>query len=156
MSLSEILSKLTPKTQNYEGAGVRGVSELTWQDILQAMQGVDPGKTGFMLCVYANDTQAHHFWAGLFIEVMARPDVQAWREARSEEGRRGPIKALCYLAVKEWTSQGDKWTHQRRADEIGVSRGTWNRKYSGMYQLIFEIPTYWQDEVEILLRQRLR
>lgn len=156
MSATELLSKLTPTNQRYSGAGVSGVSELTWEDVIHAMQGVDPGKTGFLLCVYGDDRQAHQFWATLFMEVMNRPDVQAWREIRSTEGRRGPIKTLCCLAVKEWISGSDVWTHQLRADEIDVSRGTWNRKYRDMYALIHRIPTYWQDDVERILKQRLR
>lgn len=155
MSISEVLSKLTPKTQNYTGAGVSGESDLTWQDILQAMHGVDPGKTGFMLCVYGNNNKAcHDFWAGLFMSAMELPTVQIWSATRRHEGYHGTVKALTRLAVKEWTESG-KWTHQRRANLIGVSRGTWNRKYRDIYKRIVAIPGYWQDEVERLLRHRL-
>lgn len=157
MSISELLSKLTPKTQNFSGAGARGISDLTWQDVLDAMEGVDPGKEGFMLCVWGNNPDAcHDFWAGLFMEAMARPDVQSWSAARRHEGYHGAVKALSRLAVKEWTEWRAKWTHQVRANEIGVSRGTWNRKYRDIYQSIYAIPGFWQDEVERLLRQRLR
>jgi hypothetical protein len=157
MSLSEILCKLTPKTQNYAGSGATGSSDLTWQDIVHAMQGVDPGKTAFMLCVYGSDTQAcHQFWAGLFMSAMELPTVRIWSSNRRHDGYHGAVKALSRLAVLEWTQGRDTWTHQRRANEIGVSRGTWNRKYRDIYQRIVDIPGYWQEEVERLLRQRLR
>jgi len=156
MSTIEIISKLTPKTQNYEGSGAIGVSDLTWQDIIQALQGVDAGMTGFVLCVYGSDKQAcHSFWAGLFMAAMDLPTVQVWSAARRHEGYHGAVKALSRLAVKEWTEGRDKWTHQRRASLIGVSRGTWNRKYRDIYRRIVGIPGFWQDEVERILKQRL-
>ena len=156
MSLSEILSKLTPKTQNYSGAGAAGVSDLTWQDVIQAIRGLEPGRTGFMLCVYGNNKQARHdFFAGLFMAAMELPTLQIWSSNMRAEGHCGAIEDLSALAVKEWTEEG-KWTHQCRADLIGVSRSTWNRKYRDVYKRIVEIPVFWQEEVERIMRQRLR
>jgi hypothetical protein len=156
MSTIEIVSKLTPKTQNYEGSGAAGISDLTWQDVVQALQGINAGVTAFVLCVYGNDRRASHgFWSGLFIAAMELPTVRNWSAERRHEGYHGAVKALSRLAVKEWTEYNVKWTHQRRANEIGVSRSTWNRKYRGVYKRIIEIPVFWQAEVERILKQRL-
>jgi len=156
MSTAELLSKLTPKTQSYTGTG-RGSSELSWQDVVQALHGIDPAMTGFMLYVFGADPQSKSdFWAGLFIEAMQRPKVQAWREARKLEGCIGEVRAICYLAVEEWGNATEKFTHASRAEFMEVSRGTWNRKYRDMYKYIYSIPVYWQDEVERIIRNRLR
>ena len=156
MSSAELLSKLTPKTQNYTGTG-SGSSGLSWQDVVQALHGLDPAMTGFMLHVFGADPHAKSdFWAGLFIEAMQRPKVQSWTKLRRQEGYHGAVKMLCYLAVKEWGNGTTKFTHAIRARYMGVSRSTWNRKYRDIYQYIYSIPVYWQNEVERILKNRLR
>jgi hypothetical protein len=164
MSTPEILSKLTPKTSSWSmGAG--GASELTWQDILLAMQGCPPEHQAFMLYVYAGDPKSRHsFFAGLFMEAMTDPAIQAWRNVRSQQkGYHRAIETLCLLAIIEWSDRYEtkhrpagRLTNQERAKFMGVSRGTWNRKYKMIYQIIVAMPAEWQSSVMRKVNKRLR
>lgn len=165
MSTAEIYSKLTPKTQSYTlGAG--GAADLTWQDILLAMQGCKPEHQAFMLYVYADDHQSRHsFFAGLFMRAMEDPTIKSWREMRKQQKLAGcgAIEALCLLAVVEWSDRRDaqgrpegRLTHEARARFMGVSRSTWNRKYKTIYQIIVSVPAGWESTVMRKVNKRLR
>lgn len=164
MSTPEILSKLTPKTQSYT-VGRGGAEALTWQDILLAMQGCQPEHQAFMLYVYSDDPQSRHsFFAGLFMEAMQDPAIIQWRENRKQQGGYyRAIETLCLLAVSEWSDRRDSkgrpagpLTHQERATFMGVSRGTWNRKYKTIYRVIVSMPINWEHAVMRKINKRLR
>jgi hypothetical protein len=156
MSTAEILSKLTPKTQSYTGVGA-SASDLGWQDILQAMRGVDAWKTSFLFYTYAADKQSRHgFFAGLFMEVMERPETQAWIRIRKQQGPyHRDVETMCVIAVNEWGS-GTPYTQKIRAGHMGVSVSTWKRRYRLIYNTILTTPLQWEDEVMRLVTKRLR
>lgn len=153
MNTPEILSKLTAKTARYEER-VGGSPDLTWQDILLALQGINPGKYGFLMHVYANDGQARHdFFAGLFMEAMQHPGVRIWLEARQGKPI-GRVERMCQLAVVEWKAGGPV-TASSRAAFMQTSRGSWNRKYRDVYRTIYAIPASWEGEIMRKVQQRL-
>ena len=159
MSTPEILSKLTAKTANYSGVGhSRGVDDLGWQDILQAMQGIDHWKISFMLYVYGDNPRGRHeFFAGLFLEVMQHPEVQAWIRHRKEQaGYHRAVETMCLLAMVEWKHWNVRIIEVDRATHMGVSLSTWKRKYKLIYQTIAAIPAEWESEVMKIVTQRLR
>lgn len=165
MSTAEILSKLTPKTQSYSLGRGSGASDLTWQDILLAMQGCQPEHQAFMLYVYGNDPKSRHsFFAGLFMEAMQDPQVLTWKEARKQHnGYYRAIETMCLLAIIEWSDRRTEQrrpagplTNQDRAEFMGVSRGTWGRKYKKIYQVIVAIPREWELSVMRKVNKRLR
>lgn len=159
MSTAEILSKLTAKTANYTGVvGGKGVDDLGWQDIVQAMQGVDHWKISFMLHVYGDNARARHeFFAGLFIEVMQRPEVQVWIRHRKEQaGYHRAIETMCLLAIIEWKHWNVRIVEVDRAQHMGVSLSTWKRKYKLIYESIVAIPAEWESEVMRIVTKRLR
>ncbi|MFT5483325.1 MAG: hypothetical protein ACI9GW_001982 [Halieaceae bacterium] len=160
MSTAEILSKLTAKTSNYEGSGVRGTGgdDLRWQDIAQAAQGIDSWKMAFMFCVYAGDSKSRYgFFAGLFMEVMERPETQLWIRHRKEQGKyiRG-VEKMCQLSITEWTHWNIVILEIDRADHMGVSLSTWKRKYKPIYEMITAIPTEWENEIMKIISKRLK
>jgi len=120
------------------------------------MRGIDPGKAGFLTFIYGNNPKGRHdFYAGLFIEVMQRPEVQLWiQQRKSQRGYKRSIESLCLLAILEWKE--GKLTNQVRAEYIEVSRGTWNRKYRDIYRYILAIPTYWESEIMRIITKRLK
>lgn len=160
MPTPEILSKLTAKTTNYNGVGnSRGVDDLGWQDLLLAMQGTEPGKFAFMMYAYADDYAARHdFFAGLFMEIMQDATTQAWIRHRKEQGGYyRAVETMCLIAVAEWRQgRGDHYTQLARARLMGVSRGTWRRKYRDIYQYILSVPSQWESEIMKITSQRLR
>ena len=155
MSTAEILSKLTPKTTDY-GSKTPDVPDHRWQDILQAMHGVDAWKTAFLLYVYGDNTLCKHgFFSGLFMEIMERPETQLWISQRREQGPyHRDIETMCQLAVDEWKSDR-KTTEEDRAIFMGVSRSTWKRKYKVIYETIVTAPKQWEDEVMKIVTERL-
>ena len=157
MSSSEIFSKCIPHTASLE-LGRGGIPEVTWTDVLLAIQGTTPEKEGFIRYVYMDDPRGRHtFFAGLFIEAMARRDVQDWiRFRKKQQNYKRDIETLVCMAIEEW-KRGKKYTYtdQTRADRFGVSRATWARKYKLIFANIAAIPAYWEDEVLRLVRKRL-
>jgi len=150
MSTLEILAKAAAKTPRYD-LFESGHGDLTWQDVLQALQGVSLAKTSFALFLITDDkTCRHYFWAGLFMDVMQHWWLREWSDRHV-----GAVQGLCRIAVSEW-GDGKRYSDTKRAELMGVSRGTWYRKYRDVYPDIYEIPKEWQLELEQLLRQRLR
>ncbi|MCP4470165.1 MAG: hypothetical protein GY815_05680 [Gammaproteobacteria bacterium] len=152
MSTLELLAKAAGKTPRYGDLLAGGHGDITWQDVLQALQGVSLAKTSFALYLIVDDkTCRHYFWAGLFMEVMQRPELVARPDLRQP----GEVEALCQLAVMEWGGH-EKYSNTKRAAAMNVSRGTWYRRHKDTYHEIYKIPGVWQLELEQLLRQRLR
>lgn len=159
MSTAEILSGLTAQTVKYQSNTSQ--SETSWQDILLAMQGLEPGKTGFMLYVYGGHDhrhEHHNFYAGLLMEVLQRPEILLWREHRKQQpGYNRNIERMVLMTIIEWReASAIKCTAQHRAQCMGVSLSTWKRKYKQVYQTIMAIPAYWEDEVMRMVNKRLR
>ncbi|MDH3376154.1 MAG: hypothetical protein OEQ39_04190 [Gammaproteobacteria bacterium] len=154
MITPEILSQLTAKTCRYS---IDISDEPIRQDIILSMQGIDPGKTAFMFYVYTGDIQSRHaFFATLFMEVMQDPATQAWIRNRKHQGGYYPsIEALCLIAIMEWGAER-AYTQEGRAKLMGVSRGTWCRKYRDIYQYIFSVPSRWEREIIKIVADRLR
>lgn len=150
MSTIEILAKAAAKTPRYD-ASAGGFGDLTWQDVLQALQGVNLAKTSFALFLITGDKSCkHYFWAGLFMEALARRHIYLWSKQHTRA-----VDALCALAVMEW-GDSRKYTQARRAALMGVSRSAWRRKYRSIYHEIRAIPDDWRRELEGVLRNRLR
>lgn len=157
MSTAEILSKLTPKTVNYTGIST-GSPDLGWQDILHAMHGVDHWKISFMLYVYGDNAQCRHeFFAGLFMEIMERPEVQAWiRHRKEQSGYHRAIETMVLLAIIEWKHWNVGIFEIDRANHMGVSLSTWKRKYKLIYKTIITTPAQWESEVMRIVTKRLK
>jgi hypothetical protein len=153
MNTAAILSSLT-HTRPRDGVVV--VGRAPWQDVLQSMQGIAPWKTAFMFFRYAGDIQSRHsFFAGLFMEVMERPETKAWILQRREQGGYyRAIETLCLIAIME--CGGKPYTQQVRAKLMGVSLSTWKRKYKLIYRTIQETPEAWEAEVMDIIMKRLR
>ncbi len=148
----ETLAGLAARTRKYEPG-----FELPREDILLSLQGVDPAKMAFVLYAFGSSDRRHDFFAGLFMEVMQRPETQLWiQQRRQQRGYYRSVEALCLLVVLEWGEGRNKFTHEKRAQLMGVSRGTWNRKYKTIYESIVEIPAYWLDEILTTARNRLK
>lgn len=151
MNTAEILSSLT-HTRPLDVQTTRP----PWQDVLQSMQGIAPWKTAYLLFLYGGDIQSRHsFFAGLFMEVMERPEIQLWiRQRRAQGGYYRNIETLCLISIMEC---GEKpYTQQARAKLMGVSVSTWKRKYKLVYDTILAIPAEWESEVMRIVTQRLR
>ena len=146
MSTAEIFNKLTQKTQSYHGVGV-DAGETGWEDVLQALQGVDRWKIDFLLYVYGDNLRCRHsFFSGLFMEAMLIHN--------NEEP--GTVEKLVLLAMVEWKHWNVKIFEIDRADHMDVSLSTWKRKYKNVHQSIMGIPQSWEDEVMRIVTQRLR
>lgn len=152
MNTAEILSSLThTRPPDIE------TTRPPWQDVLQAMQGIDPWKISFMLFAYAGDTQSRHsFFSGLFMEVMQRQEIQIWiQQRRQQGGYYRSIETLCLISIMEWGAS-KPYTNQTRAKLMGVSLSTWKRKYRLVYQTIHAAPAEWEAEVMRIVTKRLK
>lgn len=129
---------------------------VPWQDVLEAMQGIDPWKTAYMLFAYAGDNRSRHsLFAGLFMEAMERPEIQWWiRIRKAQGGYYRDVETLCLIAIMEYGSK--PYTHQMRAKLMGVSLSTWKRKYRATWAVIYAIPNAWEREVMEIINKRLR
>ncbi len=158
MTSPEILSKLTRKTPKYEEYTEAGSDSLGWQDILQAMQGIAPEKTSYLMFMYGDDEKKRHeVFAGLFMEAMQHPSIIEWRKARKREpGYNRDIECLCNMAIAELKHWDVKVLAKSRALFMGVSLSTWKRKYRDVYKIIHAIPQRWEHEVMQIVTQRLR
>ena len=152
MSTAEIFNKLTQKTQSYHGVGV-DAGETGWEEVLQALQGVDRWKIDFLLYVYGDNLRCRHsFFAGLMREAMLTLD----RDGLIERQEPGAIERMVLLAMVEWKHWNVKIFEIDRADHMGVSLSTWKRRYKNLYRFILMIPQQWEDEVMKIVTQRLR
>lgn len=124
-----------------------------WQDILQAMRGVEREKIAYLFYVYGGHQEYRHdLFAGLFISAMQLQEVQSWREG----GKAGAVELICTLIVNEWLPSKIPHTNQRRADCLRISLSTWHRHYKSIYEIIRTIPVEWEREVLELVTKRLR
>ena len=157
ISTREIVSALAPR--HPETWGREPDDQERWQDVLQAMQGIPPGRIAFLMYAYANDDHARHsFFAELFMEVMQDLAVHRWILQRKDKGNyHREVEIMCQLAVEEW--RGGDFIIGTQADRAGfmdVSRGTWRRRYKKIYALIFAIPSEWEREIMKLVTKRLK
>lgn len=157
MSTAEILSRLNPKTVDLLGIS-DGSPNPEWQDILHAMHSLDHWKISFLLYVYGDNPQCRHeFFAGLFMEIMERPDVQAWiRRSKAQSGYNKAVERMCVLAIIEWKHWNVGIFEIDRANHMGVSLSTWKRKYKLIYQTIIATPAQWESEVMRIVTKRLK
>lgn len=129
-----------------------GVGGLTWQDVKDALDGVDLTRSAMALYLLTGDAKCRsYFWAGLFMEVMRIPDLGR----RPDLLQPGDIENLCHLAVREW-GDGVQYSTGWRSKLLNVSRGTWYRKFADAYPTVYEIPERWHGDLAMLLKQRLR
>jgi hypothetical protein len=150
MISSEIFSKCLPHTASLT-PGVGGIPDLTWEDVLQSLQGIEKKHEGFIRYVHLDDSKGRHdFFAGLMMELCSRPDIQRW--CKFNPGR---IESLVLFAIKEWKHSRAKYTDESRAYAFGVRVHTWRRHFKQIYSVIVAIPAYWEDEVMQLVRKRL-
>jgi hypothetical protein len=153
MITPETFSRIS-KPLNYAG---EITDEIPRQDLMQASAALEPGVFGFLMYVYAGDIQSRHdFFAGLFMEVMQDPVTQTWIQQRKMQGGYyRALETLCLISIMEWGTY-KPYTQQMRSGLMGVSRGTWSRKYQDMYQHIMSIPKGWQVEAVEKLSKLLR
>jgi hypothetical protein len=154
---AEILSRLQAKPNRYEPGKGSG-DGISWQDIELALQGVDKKTDAFCRYVFnqsedyrMDEPNRRVFWAGLFMEALERPEIQAFQLLNQ-----GHVNRLTLFAVKEWRRGSHNYTDESRAHAYGVTRGVWNRRYRTTYRCIAAIPIYWLDAVERVLKVRLR
>lgn len=151
MTSSEIFSKCLPHTASLT-PGVGGIPDLTWQDVLLALQGIEPHHEGFIRYVYLDDPGGRHdFFAGLMAEVFTRSEIKAWILNHPKE-----IESMVLLAIREWKDGRNKHTDKSRAYAYGVKYHTWLRHYRTIYSTVVGLPAYWEDQVVQMIRKRLR
>lgn len=155
MRNAEILTQLGPRSLPFDRR--IDAEDARWQDILQAMHGIDHWKISYLLFVYAGDKQSrHNFFAGLFSEIMGRPEVHAWIQQRSQQ-KRGydrDIEKLCLLSIQEW-GHPKPFTQPIRARLMDTSLTTWKRVYDLLYKTIMATPVAWEKEVMEIVTKRL-
>lgn len=161
MRHNEIYTKLGPNNPSREiGFKITGNEpDHVWEDILLAMQGIPQGHFAFMMYVYRNDDHAKHgFFAELFMDVMQDTAVHRWILKRKDQGDyHREVEAMCQLAVDEW--KNNEWQRATQADRagfMGVSRGTWKRRYHLIYGSILTRPLKWEAEILKIVTDRLR
>ena len=122
---------------------------------MAAAQGIRPGVFAFLMHVYAGDQRARHaFFAELFEQSMQDLQIRGWiLDRKSEGGYDRCVEAMCVMAVDEWGK--GYYSQQRRSDLMGVSRGTWARKYRDIYNLIIDTPHQWQIDASRTISERL-
>lgn len=152
MTTSEIFSKCLPHTASLT-PGTGGTPELTWQDVLTAIQGIEKHHEGFIRYVYLDDAKGRHdFYAGLMRETCSRDDVKHWLKSHS-----GHLDHLVTMAMLEWRyGRRRKYTDETRAFAFGVSYNKWRRHFKQIYSVIVGAPAYWEDQVLQVLKRRLR
>lgn len=161
MLTAKIFCKVLPNSTGLT-PGSGGPPEITWQDVLLALQGVTGKEEGFIRYVYMDDPRGRHdFFAGLFREAMNRSEIQQWLSKNNKKGERtGDVERMVYMAMAEWKTNkrdehGNPINENSRAITMGVSRGVWARKYTLTYSSIVAMPAYWLDEVMRLATHRL-
>lgn len=151
MTSSEIFSKCLPHTASMT-PGVGGMPELTWEDVMGSISGIEKKHEGFIRYVYLDDPKGHHdFFAGLMTEIFTRTDVQRWVLNHPKK-----IESLVLLAIKEWKHSRQNYTDKSRALAFGESYHNWRRHYRTIYSIIVGTPTNWEDEVTQKLKWELR
>jgi len=132
---------------------------ITWEDVGLAAQGLKPEYKGFIEYVYIQDPGGrHNFFAGLFMDVMELSYIQDWiRDERTRTGQYGSINKMVLMVMEEWRVGANRHhTDKSRAEDFGVTRSTWARKYKAIYTNIYTIPAFWLDEVMEIVNKRLR
>lgn len=151
MTSSEIFTKCIPRTGSLS-PGVGGIPELTWQDVLLAIQGIESHHEGFIRYVYLDDPKGrHNFFAGLMTEACNRQEIQRWILSNPKQ-----IESLVLLAIQEWKHSRAKYTDESRAFAFGVRPHQWRRTYKNVYSTIVGMPAYWEDQVLQVVRKRLK
>lgn len=148
----EILTKCLPGTTTpYIGTG--GVPEITWEDVLQSLQGIPAKQDGFIRFVYMDDPGGRgDFYAGLFIESFEDEQIAQWQTTHP-----GDLDKLVQLAIREWKhGQREKYSNSTRAIAFGVNRSKWRRHYQHVYAKIVCFPVQWEDEVMQQMKRKLR
>lgn len=159
MTGPEIFTKCLPKPPRLS-PGRGGSPEVTWQDVILSVQGIDKKYWGFIRYIYFDDPQGRHeFYAGLFEEAMARPDVQQWKKHNRNKKLKNQIDKMVELAMFEWKNhrrwEGDRITEADRAKAMGVSLTTWKKWYKQIYSNIAAIPAYWEGDFLATASRRL-
>lgn len=150
-STREILSALAPRYP--ETWGLEPDDRARWQDVLQALRGVEREKIAYLFYVYGGHREYRHdLFAGLLICAMQLPEVRVWREG----GKVGAVELLCRLLIDEWSPSDACLTNEDRAGFLKVSLSSWHRNYRSIYELIRAIPVEWEREVLGLVTKRLR
>ncbi len=128
-----------------------------WEDVGLAQQGLKPEYKGFIEYVFSGDPGGRrNFYAGLFMDIMSRPEVLAWIRCRRLHGHYcKAIETMVQMAVEEW-KDGQGGTDASRAKLFGVCRGTWAKKYKLMYNTIMATPASWELEIMQIVNKRLR
>jgi len=157
---AELFSKLSPRAVNSDiGFKITGDSPtVVWEDVLLALQGIPAGRFSFLMYAYADDDQAHHgFFAELFMDAMQDLAVHRWIIGRKNNGNYyRDVELMCRLAVEEWKGGDYQFgTQVDRANFMGVSRGTWKRRYHLVYGTILTRPTIWEAEIMKIVTDRL-
>ena len=133
-------------------AGIGGKPELTWEDVMGSVAGIEQKHEGLIRYVYLDDPGGKHdFFAGLMMEACARQDVQQWAKRHP-----GEIEALVRFAIREWKYPSPKYNGKTRAAAFDVTYHDWRRKYQTIYNAIAGIPTYWEDQVIQRVKRQLR
>ena len=122
-----------------------------------AQQGLKPEYKGFIEYVFAADPSGrHNFYAGLFMDIMSRPEVLVWIRSRRLHGHYcKAIETMVQMAVEEW-KDGQNSTDASRAKLFGVCRGTWAKKYKLMFSTIMAAPVLWEQDIMRVVNKRLR
>lgn len=151
MTTSEVFTKCLPHTASLL-PGVGGIPELTWQDVLGALQGIEKRHEGFIRYVHLGDLKGRHdFYAGLMTEACSRPDIQHWILRNPKK-----IDSIVTMAMEECKIGRNKYTNDSRAYIYGVSRGIWARRYQQAYSTIVALPAEWETDVIRRVKKWLR
>lgn len=152
MITCEIFTKALPHTCSMS-PGVGGIPELTWQDVLGALAGIEAKHEGFIRYVYMDDPGGHaDFYAGLMIEACSRPDVQRWAKSHHRQ-----VEPLVLFAIREWRyGQRHKYNDVSRAYAFGVTRWQWSKHYKNIYRAIVGCPVEWEDQILQQMRRQLK
>ena len=153
MKTPEIFTRFTATSRKGQADSV------SWEDVGLAAQGLKPEYKAFIEYVFIQDPAGrHNFFAGLFMDVMERRDVQDWvRDERARTGQYGSINKMVVMTIEEWRVGANQvHTDKSRSQLFGVSRGTWAAKYKIIYNVILETPLIWEQEIMQIMNKRLR
>jgi hypothetical protein len=156
----ELFSKCLPKSTGFN-TGSGGVPNITWEDVLQSIAGINKPAEAVIFYVFLDNPKARHqLFAYLYQETMNDRRVQEWLLTRKDRKPR-EIERLVLLAIHEWKTNGHihpgvKFTENARAAFYGVSRGIWSRKYSRVYSMISQAPSNWMGDALLMAHDRLQ